>query len=511
MGEILSWHEALFSSIRKNEYLQTSASLSPRDAQLLEVKVIRQSLDITRSHGVSQASLKSAISLSKLSDPCAALGMNIEGASKFDLANVLWDQGEMTASIRMLQHLKGQGDLHKQAIPLSRPELLVTLVSFCAVRSLCYHLLIPCLQGHHVAEARLEKPDLILHEYLYPAVKDLKGKSVGDESGRVYHGFATFCDQQLLNPDGLEDFKRVEQLRDRKEKEVLALEDMMKNAEGREKESLKIHRAKAKQWFDLDDREYQRLRRSREAFLQQCLENYLLCLRESDAYNNDVLRFCALWLDKSNSKTANEAVARHLDEVPSRKFTPLMNQLSSRLLDVSDDFQSLLTELVFRICVDHPYHGMYQIFASSKSKGGKDPSSHSRYRSANQLVERLKNDKHIGATWVAVHNANISYVRFAVDRPDSKLKSGAKVPLKNLSTGQRLVQDVSTHKLPPPTMKIELRANCDYEDVPRIAKFHPDFTIASGVSAPKIVTAVATNGVRYKQLVRSFQSDCTLF
>lgn len=129
VGEILSWHEALFSSIRKNDYLQSSASLSPRDSQLLEVKVIRQSLEITRSHGVSQASLKSAISLSKLTEPCAALGLNIEGASKFDLANVLWDQGEMSASIRMLQHLKGQGDLHKQAIPLSRPELLVTLVS----------------------------------------------------------------------------------------------------------------------------------------------------------------------------------------------------------------------------------------------------------------------------------------------------------------------------------------------------------------------------------------------
>lgn len=91
--------------------------------------MFRQSLDITRSHGVSQASLKAAISLSKLAEPCAELGMNIEGAAKFDLANVLWDQGEMTASIRMLQQLKGQTDLHKQAIPLSRAELLVTLVS----------------------------------------------------------------------------------------------------------------------------------------------------------------------------------------------------------------------------------------------------------------------------------------------------------------------------------------------------------------------------------------------
>jgi ataxia telangiectasia mutated family protein len=178
-----------------------------------------------------------------------------------------------------------------------------------------------------------------------------------------------------------------------------------------------------------------------------------------------------------------------------------MNQLSSRLLDVSDDFQKLLTQLVFRICVEHPFHGMYQIFASSKSKGGKDQSSHSRFRAANQLVDRLKNDNHIGQTWVAVHNVNISYVRFAVDKPDSKYKSGAKVPLKNLATGQRLGQDAVTYKLPPPTMKISLRADCDYSQIPTIAKFQPDFTIASGVSAPKIVTAVASNGERYKQLV----------
>lgn len=348
----------------------------------------------------------------------------------------------------------------------------------------------------------MEKPDSILQAYLYPAVKELKGRSEGEEAGRVYHGFATFCDQQLLNPDGLEDFKRVEELRNRKEKEVLGLEEMLKSAEGKEKDSLKIYRAKAKQWFDLDDREYQRLHRSREAFLQQCLENYLLCLRESDTYNNDVLRFCALWLDKSDSETANAAVARHLQNVPSRKFAPLMNQLSSRLLDVSDDFQSLLTDLVFRICAEHPFHGMYQIFASSKSKGGKDQSSHSRYRAANQLVERLKNDKDIGPIWVAVHNVNISYVRFAVDKPNSKFKSGAKVSLQSLSTGQRLGQDVVTYKLPPPTMKIDLRADCDYSHVPIIVKFHSHFTIASGVSAPKIVTAVTSDGVQYKQLVR---------
>lgn len=332
-------------------------------------------------------------------------------------------------------------------------------------------------------------------------MKELKGRHEGDEAGRVFHGFAMFCDQQLQNPDGLEDFKRVEQIRNRKAREVAALEDMLKSAEGRDREPLKMHRMKAKQWFDLDDREYQRLKRSREAFMQQCLENYLLCLKGSDTYNNDVLRFCALWLDNSDSSIANKAVAKYLNYVPSRKFAPLMNQLTSRLLDVADDFQPLLYTLIYRICVEHPFHGMYQIFASSKSKGGKDQSGMSRNRAASKLVDDLKNDKHIGPTWVAVHNTNINYVRFAADRIDNRLKSGAKVLLKKQVTGFRLEQDAINQKLPPPTMHIDIRTNCDYNDVPRLVRYQPEFTVASGVSAPKIVTAIATNGLRYKQLV----------
>lgn len=121
----------MFSSIKQKDYLKSAIGINDRDAQLLEVKMIRQSLDITRGHGIPQASLKSAVYLSRLADPCSSMGIDIEGATKFDLANVLWDQGEMTTSIGMLQQLDDQNDLHKQAISLSRAELLVTLVS-CA-------------------------------------------------------------------------------------------------------------------------------------------------------------------------------------------------------------------------------------------------------------------------------------------------------------------------------------------------------------------------------------------
>ncbi len=358
----------------------------------------------------------------------------------------------------------------------------------------------------------MEKPDEIINHYLLPAIKELKGKADGNEAGQVFHEFASFCDQQLQNSENLEDFHRIQTLRQRKEAEVRDLEKMLKSSgsEAKQRDILKGHRAKAKQWFELDDREFQRLRDSRQAFLRQSLENYMLCLKACDTYNTDVLRFCALWLEQSQSEIANTAVSKHIAQVASRKFAPLMNQLSSRLLDIPDDFQPLLFALVLRICIDHPYHGMYQIFAGSKTKGGRDEMALARHSAAVNIVDQLKSNKRAGPTWIAIHNANISYVRFAAEKlDDMKFKPGSKVLLRKTTTGQRLEQDVTSQKIPPPTMKIHLRADCDYSNVPLLVKFLPEFTVASGISMPKILTAVGSDGVMYKQLVsyRASNSD----
>ena len=328
----------------------------------------------------------------------------------------------------------------------------------------------------------------------------------GSEAGQVFHEFASFCDQQLQNADSLEDFHRIRRLRERKEVEVRDLERMIKSSgsQRKEKENLKSHHAKAKQWFDLDDREFQRLRDSRQAFLRQSLANYLLCLKACDKYDNDALRFSALWLENWESEIANGAVSEHVAQVGSRKFAPLMNQWSSRLLDLPSPFQRLLSSLVLRICIDHPYHGMYQIFAAFKSKGGKDETALARNAAANNIVHELKAHKLAHPIWLALHNTNISFVKFAMEKIDnSKIKQGAKVPLQRSITGQRLEQDVLDQRVPPPTMKLALRTNCDYTSVPMIARFQSDFTVASGISAPKIVTAIGTDGLKYKQLVSS--------
>ena len=292
-------------------------------------------------------------------------------------------------------------------------------------------------------------------------------------------------------------------LRDRKEAEVRDLEHMMRNP-GKDAQSLKNSYNRTKKWFELDEREYQRLKNSREALLSQSLDNYLLCLRACDDYDNDAVRFSALWLEHSEDQVANKAVLKQIKNVASRKFASLMNQWTSRLLDTPDSFQSLLSALVLRICTEHPYHGMYHIFASSKSKGAKDPVALSRNAAASAVVNHLKSSKRTASAWIALHNSNINYVRFAGEKTDEKkIKLGVKVPLRKSPSGLKLEQDVTTNRVPPPTMKIPLRADCDYTKVPLIAKFQSEYSIASGISAPKILTAIATDGSRHKQLVRS--------
>ena len=337
-----------------------------------------------------------------------------------------------------------------------------------------------------------------------PAIEELHGAAEGDEAGEVYHEFASFCDQQLQNVDGLEDFQRIQRLRERKEAEVQDLERMIKTitSQGKERDNLKSHRTKAKQWFDIDDREYQRLRGGREAFLRQSLENYLLCLKACDKHNNDALRFAALWLENWSSEIANSAVAKHMPHVGSGKFASLMNQWSSRLLENSNTFQKLLSALVTRICIEHPYHGLYQLFAGSKAKGGKDDTANSRHKAANAIVDIVKHHRTAGHIWFTLHNTNINFVKFAQEKlDDSKAKPGAKVALRKTVYGQRMEQDVKNSSFPPPTMSIALRPDRNYSDVPTIAGWQPEFTIASGISMPKIATAVTTDGKKYKQLV----------
>ncbi|PNY24030.1 Serine/threonine-protein kinase tel-1 [Tolypocladium capitatum] len=489
VSQILSCRETTASML--SQHAVCLVKLPMASMRRMQVESMLMSSGIYRYHQATQESLNISTALNKLIPVCEDLNLHVDAAIKIEVANSLWDHGEMSTSIRMLQGIDKDSSLGKQTIPVSRSDLLSKI-------------------GHKVSIARLEKPRDIQKTYLEPALKELKRDSATTkEVGAVYHQFATFCDEQLQDADGLEDLARLQSLKEGKSEEVADLKVLISSTKDTQLKARYSHvLSKERQWLDLDEQELRRVEQTRSEFVRLSLENYLLSLATSDEYNNDALRFTALWLERSTEDVTNKAVQRCLSSVPTRKFANLMNQLTSRLQNQDNAFQKLLLDFVYNICVDHPYHGMYQIWSGTKAKAQqKDEVAVLRVKATEKVAQRLAANKSVAEIWLSVDKTSKYYHGLAMDRNSSKYKSGAKIPLKDSGAGHNLVNCLAKYRLPPPTMHIEVSATKDYSRVPIISKLEPTMTIASGVSAPKIITAVGSNGKKYKQLVKGGHDD----
>ncbi|GKT73500.1 phosphatidylinositol 3 [Colletotrichum tofieldiae] len=490
VSHLLSCRETTLSLMSQQAKLRSQA-LSTAEARQVEIRCMLMSSGIYRFHQATQESLNLSTSLTDLVDPCEDLGIKVDAAIKIEAANSLWDHGEMISSIRMLQSIDNDSSLKKQTIPVSRSDLLSKI-------------------GHQVSVAKLEKPHHIQKNYLEPALKELKGKSEGQQAGHVYHQFAMFCDEQLQNQDSLEDLARLQSLRKGKSDEVSQLQSLISSSRDSQlKHRYQSHLNRARQWLQLDEQELRRVEQTRSEFVRLSLENYLLSLIASDEHNNDALRFTALWLERSEETATNEAVKKHLERVPTRKFATLMNQLSSRLQDQpTSAFQKLLINLVYKICSEHPYHGMYQIWSGTKVKTRKeDQVAVLRLKATEKVATLLQSTKNVAAIWQAVDRTSAYYHRLAVDRDPAKYKAGQKIALKEIHSAQSLQNALMKYRIPPPTMQLEVSATKDYSDVPIIERLEPQMSIASGVSAPKIITAIGSDGKKYRQLVKGGNDD----
>lgn len=473
--------------LSKKDVLRTS-KVTSLEARLVEVRSLLLSSNIYRFHQARQEALNISTTLRDLVVPSESIGLNIDAAVKVDEAHSLWDYGEMISSIRLLQGLHNNASsLKKQNIPVSHADILSKI-------------------GYQVSVAKLETADSIQKKYLEPALKMLKGTNAGKEAGQVFHQFATFCDEQLQNPEMLEDMERLQRLVNSKAEEVSHYKNELgKAANSQLKAQYTRHMETAQKYLRLDRDEFELAKKTRNEFVRLSLENYLLSLSASDDHDNDSLRFTALWLERSENDVANMAVNTHLRNVPTLKFAPLMNQLSSRLQLDKSPFQSLLIQLVYRICCDHPYHGMYQIWAGANARpNDEDQTAILRKDAARRVAAQLLQTKDgTSDIWRAIDATNGYYHMLARE----KVGNQKRINIKDSQAATRLSGSLAKYKVPPPTLEIELSPSKDYSKVPIITKLEPVISIAGGVSAPKILTVVTATGERHKQLVKGGNDD----
>lgn len=493
VSQILSHRQTTLSLLGQKDVLRTSR-ITSLEARLAEVRSMLLSSSISRFHQAKQEALSISTTLRDLVAPSETIGLTIDAAVKMEEAHSLWDYGEMISSIRVLQGLHNDAaGLKKQNVSVSHAEILSKI-------------------GYQVSVAKLETTESIQKKYLEPALKALKGAHTGEEAGEVFHRFALFCDEQLQDPEMHDDLTRLDKLVKNKTEEVNHYKIELARAPSSQlKSRWNKYLENSRKYLKLDLDEFELVKKTGDELVRLSLENYLQSLAAWDKHDNDALRFTALWLERSDNEFATQIVNTYLKSVPTRKFAPLMNQLSSRMQDDSSNFQKLLMSLVYRICCDHPYHGIYQIWAGCCAKpASQDEAAILRKNAAKRVASKLtQTGNGTGDIYKAIDRTNSQYNRLAFSDRGEKPRSGSKINVKDSTEAQYLARDLANPKyqIPPPTIEIELSPDKNYSHIPVMTKLEPVMTIAGGVSAPKILTVVASNGARYRQLVKGGNDD----
>jgi ataxia telangiectasia mutated family protein len=483
---ILSSRQTLFSIVARVKAL--SDGIGSKASRNAEINSLIQFSCFAREHGQQQEALTASSQLRALVKQAKELGLKADGAAMLETASVLWHSGEAVASVRMLRDTLALRDLDKEDVPVGRPGLLAQL-------------------AHQLAEARLEKPDDILADYLKPAIESLKGRVQGEEAGKVFHEFASFCDKQLQNPDNHEDFTRMERLRQRKLEEVEELHRLAKTP----KRSAGHHDyegayRKQKRWFDIDDADYQKLKQSRDTFLEGSLRNYSLALRASDDHDISVLRLFAMWLENADDHNANKILEKQLPSIPSWKFVVLMNQLVSRLENDRSSFQASLKGLMERIGSEHPHHSLHHLYATTRPSSTMDAPTRSRYEVALDICKRIQSQSKTSQLLKSVFYADSMYNELAkADVEQTRSSSG--IATKDVPAASKIAKTVPSLKVPPATITVPLRRDSTYDNVPVIIRFRSMMRLMSGNSKPKKLNAYATDGKEYVQLFKSGDDD----
>ena len=130
--DIISCRETAFSCLSKRSPLQELLKVHLCEAQLLECRLLLASSAMSRGYGALQNSLSTTMHLNQLIEPYKAAGVNVTAAAQFESSQVLWSQGEMTASVQLLKELSHNlrtDSLGPQSIPVGISEMLAKLVS----------------------------------------------------------------------------------------------------------------------------------------------------------------------------------------------------------------------------------------------------------------------------------------------------------------------------------------------------------------------------------------------
>lgn len=418
---------------------------------------------------------------------CAAnpsvLPIDIRLAVKALAADVLWHSGDLSSSVKLLQNIIDLTEVHAGVSPLLAAKNLLDI-------------------GLRMATGRFEKQKNILEKYLMLAIEIL-ADNTSTTAGKMHLKFAAFCDEQLESLQNNEDLRRLSRLRNEKEREIEDLDHLIRESSTSEhRRRLQNQKSKAKALFEIDNAEYVEVTSSQNIYLTQSIESFLRAFAITDEGDTLVSRCSTLWFANSTSTVANEAFDKYVDAVPSYKFLIPLNQLLARLSATDSHFQRILARLLGRIATEHPYHALYVMYAVQYSKRSGDEAAKGRVKAMTKIIQKISTGRTMGRIILNVRTLCGHYIKLATSPVNKKDFPTKAIPFTCMPNHNAFLHEFAKMKLPPMTLPIAARSSRDYSDVPIISTYEKTFTLAGGISVPKVLKCRLSDGSICKELVR---------
>ncbi|XP_061537263.1 serine-protein kinase ATM isoform X2 [Phycodurus eques] len=419
-------------------------------------------------------------------------------------AQVFWVKGEQGLALGLLRQM-----IHKLEEKVDFNPALAPVYTECL--RLC---------GNWLAETCQESPGVILEKYLERAVEVIEGESgvqdarLQNERIEAFLSLARFSDTQYQSIDKYmtsSEFENKQALLEKAKEEVdlMKARDVIKN-----RYTIKVERE-----MELDERALSNLQADRQRFLCKAVENYIQCLEQGEEHDTWVFRLASLWLENADIKAINDMMKKGVKKIPSYKFLPLMYQLAARMgtkmaSDIGEDvgFHDVLSDLIFRSCLEHPHHTLFIIFALVNANKDENfctsrllksaprqssPFDMERSDVAQKIIGAVRKKR--GEMIRGIERLCDAYITLAyLDASRHKAEKKA-IPI---PADQPIHQIKNLDEVTIPTVELKVDPSGRYDDVVTVRSFVPHYHLAGGVNLPKIIDCVGSDGKSRRQLVK---------
>lgn len=273
-------------------------------------------------------------------------------------------------------------------------------------------------------------------------------------------------------------------------------------------EDMKRQLGKAKKLLAEDESQTEHHNTARDMFLRQAIEMYSQSLCSSDHEEKELaIRLCSLWYSNFSDSTYAKDIDDAIKRIPSYQFIFLAHQLTARLSNPANDDQGTsktLRNLIMRLCEEHPFHILTQIFSlrqlgpllsgRSQSSISSDQSQTNRQKGAldifNRVCKQGRSAKRAKDLEILC-NASLEWATHTLPKNDK----GGSVPL---NAAIRKIRDL---KVPVMTIDLPVDLSTRYDNFVHVQRYSTKYKIMGGINLPKVMECTGSDGQIYKQLV----------